>query len=75
MVVDACLEDPDRWYLASTAGRPAGLSHAYLEGENRPMHFTQDGFEIDGVQYKIRLDFAASFMGWRSWYMNPGNQP
>mgnify|MGYP001157463553 CR=1 FL=1 len=37
-----------------------------------PQVETKAGFEVDGMQFKVRLDFGAGYLGWRSWYMNPG---
>lgn len=72
LVVDPYLTSAIRWYLASEPGRPGGLEHAYLDGARGPQLFRRDGFEVDGTQFKGRLDFGCGFMDWRGWWMNPG---
>lgn len=72
VLVDAHLTSPTRWYLAAKPGRPDGLQHAYLDGFAGPQVFVRDGFEIDGTQFKVRLDFGCGFVDHRAWYMNPG---
>jgi hypothetical protein len=71
-LVDANLTDPARWYLSAGPGRPDGLQHAYLDGQRGPQVFTQEGFEVDALQFKVRLDFGAGFVDHRAWFMNPG---
>lgn len=72
LVVDPYLTSQTRWYLAAPPGRPDGLTHVYLDGAAGPQVFTQEGFDIDGMKFKGRLDFGCAFMDWRGWYMNPG---
>jgi hypothetical protein len=72
LLVDANLTDPARWYLSAGPGRPDGLQHAYLDGQRGPQVFTQEGFEVDALQFKVRLDFGAGFVDHRAWFMNPG---
>lgn len=62
----------NRWYIVADPAEIDGLEYAYLEGEPGPQITTQAGFEIDGVQVKVRLDFGAGFVDWRGWYVNPG---
>jgi len=59
------------WYLCATPGAPDGLQHAYLDGVSGPQLFTREGFEVDGVEYKVRMDFGAGFIDHRGWYMSP----
>lgn len=58
------------WYVASD--RVEGLQFAYLEGNRGPVIETQDGFDVDGLRIKCRLDFGAGFVDHRGWYKNPG---
>lgn len=60
------------WYLVADFAEIDGLEYAYLEGEPGPQIEAKVGFEIDGVQVKVRLDFGAGFVDWRGWYRNPG---
>lgn len=72
---DPHLTDEWRWYLAAAPGTPVGLQHAYLQGEPGPQLFTQQGFDVEGMKFKVRLDFGAAFADWRAWFMNPQSDP
>ncbi len=72
LLVEARLSSTTRWYLIADPARIEGLEYAYLQGAEGPQTETRAGFEIDGVEVKVRLDFGAAFLDWRSWYLNPG---
>ncbi|MBJ3774343.1 prohead protease/major capsid protein fusion protein [Acuticoccus mangrovi] len=72
LLVDARLSSATRWYLIADPAQIDGLEYAYLEGEEGPQTSTRAGFEVDGVEIKVRLDFGAAFLDWRGWYANPG---
>ncbi|XWN32174.1 MAG: Mu-like prophage major head subunit gpT family protein [Devosia sp.] len=72
LVVEPRLTDPGRWYISAAPSEIDGLEYAYLEGEEGPQTETRAGFEVDGVQVKVRLDFGAGFVDHRSWFQNPG---
>ena len=59
------------WYLCAAPGAPDSLQHAYLDGATGPQLFTREGFEVDGIEYKVRMDFGAGFTDHRGWYMSP----
>lgn len=71
-LVDPLLTDAARWYLAAAPGSPDGLQHAYLDGQSGPQIMTREGWEVDGMEFKARLDFGAGVVDHRAWYMNPG---
>jgi len=73
LLVDARLADAARWFMAADPNQVAGLEFAYLQGEEGPQIETRAGFEVDGMEVKVRLDFGAAFLDWRGWYMNDGN--
>lgn len=60
------------WYLAASADQIAIVEFGYLEGEEGPMVETQIGFNVDGVDMKCRLDFAAKVIDYRGIYKNVG---
>lgn len=74
LVVDPRLDakSSTAWYLAADPAIVEGLEHAYLEGQQGPYVEIRQGFEIDAVEIKCRLDFGAGFSDWRGWYRNPG---
>lgn len=73
LLVEARLSDAARWFVAADPAQIDGLEYAYLQGEEGPQTETRAGFEVDGIEVKVRLDFGAAFMDWRSWYCNPGD--
>jgi len=72
VLVDANLTDPARWYIVARPGEPDSLQHAYLDGVVGPQVFTREGFDVDGMEFKVRMDFGAGFVDHRGWYTNPG---
>lgn len=72
VLVEARLVDPNRWYVVADPATIEGLEYAYLQGAEGPQTETRTGFEVDGVQWKVRLDFGAAFVDHRGWYTNPG---
>ena len=64
--------DADPWYLfADPAGLPV-LEHAYLEGRSGPEVFMKEGWDVDGTEFKVRLDFGAAAVDFHGAYKNPG---
>lgn len=61
-----------RWYLAADPGMAQGLEYAFLTGAEGPQVETRLGWEVDGMEMKVRLDFGAGVVNWRGLYMNPG---
>lgn len=68
LVVDPRLTSATRWYLAATPGQVPSLEFAYLEGAPGPQIETRAGFEIDGLQIKVRLDFGCGWIDHRGWW-------
>ncbi|MGE4218468.1 MAG: prohead protease/major capsid protein fusion protein [Alphaproteobacteria bacterium] len=73
-VVDPRLDaiSTTRWYVVADPGRYDGMEVAYLESVPGPWTDIRYGFEVDGMEVKVRHDFGAGFVEHRSWYMNPG---
>ncbi|TKV73347.1 peptidase U35 [Bradyrhizobium elkanii] len=72
LVVDPRLTSATRWYMAADPAEVDGLEYAYLEGAPGPQTTTRAGFDVDGVEIKVSLDFGAGFVDWRSWFKNDG---
>ena len=60
------------WFLAAGTGLIDTVEYAYLDGEDGVFTDTRNGFDIDGVEVKARLDFAASAIDHRGLYKNAG---
>lgn len=70
LLVEARLTNASQWYLAADAQLMDGLEYAYLEGAPGPQIETRAGFEVDGMQIKVRLDYGCGWTDYRGWYRN-----
>lgn len=60
------------WYLAADPSQIDTIEYAYLEGEEGLYTEQRNGFDVDGLEVKARLDFAAKAIDWRGLYKDPG---
>jgi len=58
------------WYLLGPRGKTVVLF--FLNGIRTPYLETRDGWSVDGVEYKVRLDVGAKAVDWRAMTKNPG---
>ena len=63
---------PLNWYTAADPSQIDTIEYAYLEGQEGVYLENRVGFDVDGVELKARLDFAAKAIDWRGFYKNPG---
>jgi hypothetical protein len=61
------------WYLASSNSQIDTVEYCYLDGAEGPVIESQVGFEIDGITWKCRLDFAAKAVDHRGLYKGAGS--
>jgi hypothetical protein len=60
------------WFLAADKVTGATVEIARLTGTTGPQTFTRDGFDVEGVEMKVRHDVAAKALNWRSIYKSSG---
>ncbi|MBX9926636.1 MAG: HK97 family phage prohead protease [Hyphomicrobiaceae bacterium] len=60
------------WYLAANPAQIDTIEYAYLERQQGAYIETRNGFDVDGVEIKCRLDFGAKAIDWRGLYKNAG---
>lgn len=60
------------WYLAASNSQIDTVEYCYLDGAEGPVIESDMGFEIDGISYKCRLDFAAKAIDFRGLYKAAG---
>lgn len=60
------------WYLAAANSAIDTVEYCYLEGQSGVYIETRQGFEVDGMEIKARLDFAAKAIDYRGLYKNVG---
>ncbi len=72
LVVEPRLSSATRWYVTADAGEIDGLEYAYLAGGEGPQVESKSGWDVDGVEVRVILDYGAGFVDWRGWHMNEG---
>ncbi len=60
------------WYVAADPAIVDGLAYAHLQSEPGPQIEHRLGFDVDGIEFKVRLDFGCAFLDFRPWFHNPG---
>lgn len=60
------------WYFFADPAIGPVLEHAYLDGVEGPHLETEEGWRVDGTEFKVRMDFGAGIVGWHGAYKNPG---
>ena len=73
LVVDARLTGSGWYVFGDPIGGAPALEYSYLDGQRTPEIVTEDSFETDGIRMRVRHDFGAGVLNWRSAYRNPGN--
>jgi hypothetical protein len=56
---------PTTWYMAADPNSIDTIEFCYLEGQEGVYTETQMGFDVDGLEIKARLDFAAAAIDYR----------
>jgi len=70
-IVDANVTG-NKWFVIANPGDIDTIEYSYLEGEEGVYIEQRMGFEVDGIQIKGRLDFAAKAIDPRGLVYNPG---
>jgi ATP-dependent protease ClpP protease subunit len=60
------------WYMAADPNTVDTIEVGYLNGVSQPTMEQRDGFNVDGVEFKVRLDAAAQVFDHRGLYSNEG---
>lgn len=60
------------WYLAADPAQIDTIEYCYLDGNEGVYLETRNGFEVDGMEIKARLDFAAKAIDHRGLWKNAG---
>lgn len=63
----------NKWFLSADPATIDTIEYAFLEGEGELFTQQREGFEVDGVEIKARMVFAAKAIDWKGLYRNPGN--
>ena len=66
-------DDVNAWYVMGAPGREVDtVAVGWLDGRQEPFLEQQEGFSVDGMQYKVRIDCTAGALDWRGMYQNAG---
>ncbi|OUL25877.1 peptidase [Nostoc sp. RF31YmG] len=60
------------WYGVANPNFVDGIVVGYLDGNQTPFLDQHEGFTVDGVAWKVRLDAAPAIADYRGLYKNPG---
>jgi hypothetical protein len=60
------------WYLAANPNSVDTIEYCYLDGAEGPVIESEVGFEVDGMSWKCRLDFAAKAIDFRGLLKSAG---
>lgn len=60
------------FYLLANSNRFDTVEYAYLDGAEGPVLEYENGFDIDGVSYKVRLDFGVKAIDFRGMLKSNG---
>jgi len=61
-----------RRYAFADATEAAVLEVAFLDGRQDPYLEVEDGFDVDGARYKVRLDYGVAAVDYRGATTNAG---
>lgn len=64
-VIDTPRLSGTRFYTFADPMEAPVLEVAFLDGQEEPYLELQNGFEVDGARYKVRLDFGVAALDWR----------
>ncbi len=60
------------WYMATDVAQAPVLYHGILDGQEGPLVTQQEGFDVDGMKFRCRIDVAFKAADWRAVYKNVG---
>ncbi|MEX2648153.1 MAG: prohead protease/major capsid protein fusion protein [Alphaproteobacteria bacterium] len=60
------------WFLAANPMATDTIEVGYLDGQQSPTLEQRDGWDVDGVEFKVRMDATAKAVAWEGLYKNAG---
>lgn len=71
-VIDTARITGTEWYAFADPNDAPVIEVAFLNGEQEPFLESEQGFEVDGLQWKVRLDYGVAAIDYRGGYKNTG---
>jgi len=66
-------DDVNAWYvMGAPGGEVETVVVGWLDGRQEPFLEQEEGFTVDGMRYKVRIDCTAAALDWRGMYQNAG---
>ena len=74
VISDARLDKASKtaWYGVADPAMFDGIEVAYLDGNTTPYLEQKDGWDVDGVEFKVRMDAGVAPLDFRTFAKNPG---
>ena len=72
VIADPRLSNQTAWFLFADPDFTPALQCSYLDGQDTPFLDHQEGWRVDGTEYKVRLDFGAGVLDEKMAWKNPG---
>jgi ATP-dependent protease ClpP protease subunit len=74
VIADARLDvaSTTAWYALASGTMHDTVEVAFLNGQQSPYLEAQDGWRVDGVEYKVRIDAVAAALDFRTMFYNAG---
>ena len=72
-IIDTPRISGTEWYLLANAMEAPAIEVAFLDGIDEPFLDVQEGWGVDGAQYKVRLDYGVAAIDYRGIYKNAGS--
>lgn len=63
----------DEWYLLGDPNQYDTIEVGYLDGISTPFLDQQDGWSVDGTEFKVRIDASATALAFQAMYKNAGS--
>lgn len=60
------------WYLAADASQTDTIEVSYLNGVDTPVLEQQNGWKVDGVEFKVRMDAGVNLLDFHGLYKSAG---
>lgn len=60
------------WYLAADPNQVDTIEVTYLDGVQEPFMDQREGWNVDGSEFKVRMDAGVKALHWRGLYKNAG---
>lgn len=75
VIADARLDASDaaEWFASADPNLTDTIAACFLNGQTDPYMEMQNGWTVDGVSYKVRIDCVAVALDYRGLYRNDGN--